>query len=256
MAFQGNTVLVTGAASGMGKLAALRYAKAGKKVIALDLNLEGLQATARESQNIEVHAIDLCDYQAVEKLVNTLLVKYKSIDRLVQCAGIMPLGRLSEQKVELIQRIMDVNYMGTVNINLAVLPHMLARKSGEIINFASIAGWVPSLFFGAYDASKFAVVAYTEVLREELKDSGVKVYCVCPPPVNTPLLNNANNKPQVLEQAPAVEPGFVLDSMERGIEKGSLFIFPGVMNRIAYVVRRFFPRFIWWVTHLAEKQKK
>ncbi len=256
MAFEGNVVVVTGAASGMGRLAALRYAKAGKQVIALDMNEEGLQKTASESPNIEAHTVDLCDYKAVEILMNSAIARHKKIDRLVQCAGIFPLGPLSEQPIEVIHRIMDVNYKGTVNINRAVLAHMLENKSGDIINFASIAGWVPSLYAGAYNASKFAVVAYTEVLKEELKGSGVNIHCVCPPPVNTPMLNNADNKPQILEQAPAAEPEFVLDCMEKGIDKGKLFIFPGAQNRMAYYVRRFFPRFVWWVTHQAEKQKK
>ena len=89
------------------------------------------------------------------------------IDRVMNAAAIMPTERLLNQDADLINRIMAINYGGTVNVTMAVLPGMLRRGRGDLVNFASVAGWLPTLHFGAYNASKFAVVAFTEVLYHE-----------------------------------------------------------------------------------------
>ena len=81
---------------------------------------------------------------------------------------------------------MDINYSGVVNVAKAALPPMLERGEGDFISFASMAGWLPTLYMGAYDASKFAVVAFSEILYHENRNRGVRFACVCPPPVRTP----------------------------------------------------------------------
>jgi short-subunit dehydrogenase len=96
-----------------------------------------------------------------------------------------------EQDTETILRIMEIDYNGVVHVAKAVLPGMLERGRGDLINFASIAGWGPTMHFGAYNAAKFAVVAFSEVLHHENRDKGVRIIAVCPPPVATPLLEQA-----------------------------------------------------------------
>lgn len=252
MSFSGEVVVVTGAASGMGRLASQRYAKAGKTVVGLDLNAEGLQETAQGFDNLKTFQVDITSWEDVNNVVNMIENEIGPIDRLVNCAGIMPLGTLSSQSVSLIDKIMQVNYNGTVNSNKAVLPHMEKRGKGEIINFASIAGWGPAISFGAYNAAKFAVVAWSEVLHHENTYSGIKVTCVCPPPVNTPLLRNAINVPKVLKSSPAVEPDFIIDAMEKAIAKNQLHCFPGFRTRLAYIARRLMPNFVWKMVVMIE----
>jgi len=252
MKISGKVIVVTGAASGMGKLASQRYAQAGNKVVGLDMNEVGLKETRESNENISTKLMDITDYSAVEKVIKEIESEVGPIDRLVNCAGIMPLGTLNSQNVNLIHKIMEVNYSGTVNINKAVLPFMLSRGKGEIVNFASIAGHGPSISFGAYNAAKAAVVIWSEVLHHENKHTGIDVVCVCPPPVNTPLLNNAINVPKVLKSSPVVEPEFILDAMEKSLEKRQLFCFPGVTTKIAYVARRWMPNVIWSAIHRVE----
>lgn len=252
MSNSGQVIVVTGAASGMGRLSAQRYAQAGNTVVGLDLNELGLKETAASNKNIATKVLDITDYEAVEKAVKAIEADFGAITRLINCAGIMPLGTLNSQAVGLIQKIMEVNYFGTVNINKAVLPFMLERGKGEIVNFASIAGWAPSISFGAYNAAKFAVVAFSEVLHHENKHTGIKVCCVCPPPVNTPLLNNAINRPKVLNMAPVAEPAYIIDCMEKTLAKGQLFCFPSTMNYISYVLRRWIPNLVWKSVHFIE----
>lgn len=250
-----NIVLVTGAASGMGRLTARRFAQQGRMVIALDINEQGLLETAEGFAQIYPHKLDITNYADVEKLVAEVEQEKGAITQVVHCAAIMPLKLLSDQSVEEIHQVMDINYKGTVNINKAVLPYFQKRDSGILVNFASIAGWVPCMYFGAYDASKFAVVAWTEVLHHEHKNTGIQFCCVCPPPVATPMLNNVNYRPQILDHMETVQPEQVLDAMETSVRKGQLFCYPGKRTWISIFMRRLFPALPWLFNHLAEKPR-
>jgi NAD(P)-dependent dehydrogenase (short-subunit alcohol dehydrogenase family) len=246
MAFRGKVGLITGAGSGMGRLAAQRLAREGAKVAALDVNEAGLAETARGHEGIAAYGVDVTDARSVADVVARAERELGPIDRVLNAAAIMPTGYLLDQEAATVKRIMDINYGGTVNVTYAVLPGMLQRGRGDFVNFASVAGWMPTLHFGAYNASKFAVVAFTEVLHHENRGRGVRFACVCPPPVATPLLDQAKSQPKVLAQLPAIQPEVVLDAIERDLERGRLMVFP---DRIAWgdlLVRRFVPSLLWW----------
>jgi short-subunit dehydrogenase len=170
----------------------------------------------------------------------------------MNAAAIMPTERLLNQDADLINRIMAINYGGTVTVTMAALPGMLRRGRGDLVNFASVAGWLPTLHFGAYNASKFAVVAFTEVLYHENRKSGVRFACVCPPPVATPLLDQAKSQPKILGELPALPPEQVLDAIERDLERGKLMVFPDRNAAAAVWMRRHLPRFSWWNVHRVE----
>jgi NAD(P)-dependent dehydrogenase (short-subunit alcohol dehydrogenase family) len=199
MSFEGQVVFVTGGASGMGRLAAQRMADAGAKVAAVDVNEAGLAETAEGRESIHTWRLDVTDNQAVLATVKEVENRLGPIDRVYNAAAIMPTAPLMEQDTETIVRIMDVDYNGVVHVAKAILPGMFERGRGDLINFASIAGWGPTLHFGAYNAAKFAVVAFSEVLYHENRGKGVRIIAVCPPPVATPLLEQATSKPKVLE---------------------------------------------------------
>ncbi len=253
MAFRGNVALVTGAASGMGRLSCRRLAAAGARVAAVDLNEEGLRETAGTGDAIRAYAQDVTDARGVEELVGRIESELGPVDRVMNAAAIMPTGFLLDQDTETIHRIMDINYGGIVNVTRAVLPSMLKRGSGDVVNFASVAGWSPTLHFGAYNASKFAVVAYSEVLFHENRGKGVRICCVCPPPVETPLLQQAKSKPKMLDRmGKPIAPDEVLDAIEAGLEKGRLFVFPGRGTRFGVLMRRWFPGLVWRIVHRVE----
>jgi NAD(P)-dependent dehydrogenase (short-subunit alcohol dehydrogenase family) len=252
MAFHGKVALVTGAASGMGRLAARRLASGGASVAALDVNEAGLRETRGDEERIRSYAVDVTDARAVAETVRRIESEVGPIDRVLNAAAIMPTDRLMNQDPELVNRIMAINYGGTVNVAMAVLPDMLARGSGDLVNFASVAGWLPTLHFGAYNASKFAVVAFTEVLYHENRGRGVRFACVCPPPVATPLLDQAKSQPKILAELPPIQPERVLDAIERDLERGKLMVYPD--RNAAFVVwaRRHLPRLTWWNVHRIE----
>jgi len=252
MAFHGRVALVTGGASGMGRLSARRLAAAGAQVAILDVNEAGLRETKGDSAAIHAVPVDVTDARAVSAAVRRVESELGPIDRVMNAAAIMPTDRLALQDADLINRIMAINYGGTVNVAQAVLPGMLARGSGDLVNFASVAGWLPTLHFGAYNASKFAVVAYTEVLHHENRGRGVRFACVCPPPVATPLLDQAKSQPKILNELPPIAPERVLDAIERGLERGKLMIYPDANAAIVVWARRHLPRLVWWNVHRIE----
>lgn len=254
MAFRGKVALITGAASGMGRLATQRLAAAGARVAALDVNEEGLEETARGLSSVWTWVLDVSDRKAVESVVPWVEAELGSIDRVVNAAGIMPTSPLVDQDVGEIHRLMEVNYGGTVNVTKATLPGMLARGHGDVIQFASIAGWVPTLHFGAYNASKFAVVAFTEVLHHEIRGKGVRITCVCPGLVDTPLLAQARSQPRILQKGPPpLPPARVLDAVERALERERLWVFVNWQTAVGWRMRRLVPRLMWWIDHRAER---
>ena len=252
MAFSGRVALVTGAASGMGRLAAQRLAEAGASVAAHDVDAEGLRQTRSGHEAIRIFEVDVSNAQAVDAALREVESELGDVDRVLNAAAIMPTAPLVEQDRELIHRIMEINYGGTVNVTKATLPGMLERGRGELVNFASLAGWIPTPHFGAYDASKFAVVAFSEVLYHENRGRGVRFACVCPPPVDTPLLDQAISNPKFLAASPRIRPEEVLDAVERALERGRFFVFPGRGSKLAWRARRWLPGAVWRRFHQVE----
>lgn len=257
MAFYGKVALVTGAASGMGQLSATRLAEQGVRVAAVDLNEEGLKETASRSSNITTFTCDVSDAQQVEAMVAAVREQLGPIDRLTHAAAIMPGGALLDMPSERINRMMAINYGGTVNVSKAVLPGMLERGSGDMILFGSMAGDVLTHNLGAYSATKSATNTYAEILYRENKDSGIRFLLVCPPAVNTPLVNQAlEGGPKSLRQSREAgrlsPPEKILDAIEQALEKGKWVVRPGEAAVLTWI-RRLAPGLLW---RLMEKSNR
>ena len=255
MSNAGKVVLITGGGSGMGREAARRFAGEGAKVALLDVNTAGMEETARGFDNIQSWAVDITNFAAVQAAVREVEQKCGPIDRLYNCAAIMPFGKLVEQDNAIIHKQMAINYGGLVNITQAVLPGMLARGRGDFVSFASMAGIIPMLMTGAYTATKFAVRAFTETLYHEHRDSGIRFACVCPPAVATPLLQQGRDTawPKMLDsQGPPIAPKVVIDAIEECLDKGRFFVYPTRDAKIGVLMRRLFPGLIWKQVHQVE----
>jgi NAD(P)-dependent dehydrogenase (short-subunit alcohol dehydrogenase family) len=244
---------VAGGASGLGRLAAQRWSRAGGIVAAADVNEDGLRETAVGCDSIRTWHLDVTNRLEVEAVVKAVESELGPIERVYNCAAIQPTSLLLEQDPDEIHRVMNINYGGLVNVSLSTLPRLLERGRGALINFASIAGWIPTMHFGAYNASKFASVAFTEVLYHENRRKGVHISCVCPPKVDTPLVAQATSKPKILETGPAaMKPGVVLDAIDRAVDRGKFWVFPGAPAQAGWRLRRFFPSLMWKIDHDAE----
>jgi NAD(P)-dependent dehydrogenase (short-subunit alcohol dehydrogenase family) len=246
MPYAGRVALVTGAASGMGQLSAWRLAADDVRVIALDVDEGGLARTARRAPQIEPVVADVRDADRIDDIVVDVESRFGPIDRVVNAAAIAPARRLAEQQLDDIRRVMEINYIGLATVTKVTLPRMLDRGRGDLVQFGSLAGWLPSQCFGAYSATKAAVISFTETLAHELQGTGLRVVCVCPPVVDTPLLDQVREHgPKGLERQPRIRPEEVLDSIEQALDRGDLFAFPGRGTKTLWRLRRFFPTFLW-----------
>jgi NAD(P)-dependent dehydrogenase (short-subunit alcohol dehydrogenase family) len=246
MTFRGQVALITGAASGMGQLSAWRLAAEGVRVAALDLDEAGLARTASRAPSITPMVCDVRDWDAVQQAVAHVEAELGPIDRVTNAAAIAPTAPLLDQPVDTIRALMEINYLGTVHVTKAALPAMLERGHGDLVNYASLAGWLPSLGFGGYSATKFAVVAFTETLAYEIEGRGVRVVCVCPPIVDTPLLSQVREgAADLVASQKAIAPEVVLDAIESGIDQGSLFVFPTLETKAALWARKLAPGLLW-----------
>ena len=132
---------------------------------------------------------------------------------------------------------------------------MLQRGRGDFVSFASMAGLIPMLLTGAYTASKFAVVAFTETLYHENMHSGVRFACVCPPAVATPLLQQGKDTawPKMLDsQSAPIAPRQVIEAVEECLKKGTFYVLPTRDAKIGAIMRRFAPGLIWKQVHQVE----
>lgn len=237
--------LVTGAASGMGQLAARRLAAAGASVAAVDVDENGLDATVARAPTMRPWTCDVTDDAAVTRTVEEVEGAFGPVERLVHAAGVCLPGALVDQDVDEIERTMAVNYLGTVRVVKAVLPGMLERRRGDVVAFASLAGWLPTPLLGAYAASKHSVVAFTEVLAQENRGRGVRFACVCPPIVETPMVEGIRARNDLaLGGQRGIEPGVVLDAIEQALDAGDLLVLPGRGTKTLWRTRRFAPALI------------
>jgi NAD(P)-dependent dehydrogenase (short-subunit alcohol dehydrogenase family) len=258
MAFHGRVALVTGAASGMGRISAHRLSDAGALVAAVDVDEAGLRETTANHNNIRPYLCDVADADAVAATVARARTDLGAIDRVTHAAAIMPTSPLAQASPSWVERLMRVNYDGTVNVVLATLPAMLERGSGDLVIYGSLAGHVLAPHIGAYSASKAAVNAFAEVLIRENSGSGARILLVCPPMTNTPLIEQAKrtSNPRSIqigiEQGRLADPHFVVDAVEDGLEKGKTILFPGREARVLFALRRFAPNFLWKLILRAE----
>lgn len=254
MVFSGKVALITGAGSGMGRLAAQRLSKAGAKVAALDINEAGLKETAEGHDNISVFPVDVTNIEQVNSVVASAIEQLGNLDRVLICAAIMPFGKILDHDAANIKLVMDINYGGLVNVSKAALPNMLESGGGDFVMFSSMLGQMPVLTAGAYCASKFATSAFAEIIAHENQNKNVRFACVCPPVVKTPLLQQAKDTvwPKILDENPPLAPETVLDAIEKSLEKNEFWVFPGKGTKLGYRVRRWIPDQIWQHVHKTE----
>ena len=246
----GKVAIVTGGASGMGQITARRLARQGAKVAIFDVNEKGLHDTAAESDNITAYRCDISNLQDVEAKVAQVAAELGPIELLVHAAALMPSHKLIDHTHEGMERLFRINYFGTTYMVRAVLPAMLERKRGRIIAFGSIAGIALVPKMGAYCATKAAVNAYIEVLQNEIRASGVRVHLVCPPAVNTPLVDQtiATDTPGSIIEAKKsgrlADPEKMIDAIEKGVRKDQDIIYPKEA-KLLYLWRALLPK-LWW----------
>lgn len=189
MNFKDKVVLITGASSGIGRESAIEFAKLGANIVLISRTKEKLEQVADELKKFNVTTLtcqcDVSDKQQVKEMSKTVLEKFNSVDILVNNAGFAIYGSVSELSIDEIESQMETNYFGMVYLTKNFLPSMLEKKSGHIVNVASVAASFGLPGIASYCASKFAMLGFSEGLKHELKNSGVGITVVSPIMVRT-----------------------------------------------------------------------
>ncbi|RFU71392.1 3-ketoacyl-ACP reductase [Peribacillus saganii] len=192
----GKTALITGAGRGIGRATAIALAKEGVNIGLVGLNMSNLEKVSSElaEYNIEISAAsaDVADLESVTHAIEHINSDLGAIDILINNAGTAKFGGFLELSPDEWENIIRVNLMGVYNVTRAVLPGMIERKTGDIINISSSAGQKGAPVTSAYSASKFAVLGLTESLMLEVRKHNIRVSALTPSTVATDLAIETN----------------------------------------------------------------
>ena len=253
--FKDKTAVITGAGSGIGRALALLFAREGAFVAISDVNTDNLSETerlAREAGAAGVHSkqLDVSNRDAMFAYAEEIAAAHKSVDVVVNNAGLTVVANFANGALDDFYRVMDVNFNGVVYGSKAFLPH-LQQSSGSLVNISSVFGLFGVPTQSAYCASKFAVRGFTESLWIEMKDTGVHIACVHPGGIKTNIARNAKITENLdeadgdpgdrFEQAARTTPERAAEVIVDGIRKRKSRILIGGDARIMSLLSRFFP---------------
>jgi short-subunit dehydrogenase len=244
----GKTVLVTGAARGMGKLEASKFAREGCRVIITDVHADGLASAETEMKAqgwpVAAYVLDISDRQSCVALVKRIEEEQGPIDILVNNAGITECYAVLDLSEASLRRMMDVNYFGTTWMMQAVVPRMVERGGGHVVNICSIAGKTGSPLMGGYCATKHAIVGITDSIRMELRGTGVEFSIINPGFVSTGMFEGAK-LPLITRWQ---DPQKVADAVVRAVRKNQAEVcVPRFAVRLVLFMRGLgLPRLVDW----------
>jgi len=192
--FDNRIVWITGASSGIGEALAIAWSREGATLVLSARNaaeLERVRGLCASPERHLVRPLDLVDTAAIERTAAEVLREVKHVDVLVHSGGVSQRSLAADTDLATDRRIMDINYFGTVALTKAVLPSMIARRSGHIVPISSVIGYVGVPLRSAYAASKHALHGFFETLRAETTKQGIAVTIVVPGYIKTNVSENA-----------------------------------------------------------------
>lgn len=250
MKMQNKIIVVTGAGGGIGGALVRELLDRGAHVAAVDLRQESLQklksSVGETTGKLTTHALNISDQEAVAALPTQVIAEHGSVDGLINCAGIIqPFVKVNELDYTAIERVINVNFYGTLYMTKEFLPNLLERDEAHIVNVSSMGGFLPVPGQSIYGASKAAVKLLTEGLYAELLDTRVRVSVVFPGATKTNITGNSNigdNAPKMDDEATKKSPIKMLEPEEAariiidGVERDKPQIFTGkdskLMNKL------------------------
>lgn len=203
MLLENQTAIVTGANRGLGKAIAEKLASEGATVILVGRNLEAAKIVEKEFAEkgwiSEAVSCDVTKQEQVDELVKHVIETYGSIEILVNNAGISKEIKLNDISMDVWDEILDTNLRSVVLVTKAVLPHMIGKKNGNIVNIGSGAAIRGLPGSSAYSASKAAVVCLTQALGDEVREHNIRCNVICPGPVDTELFRKSERREFILK---------------------------------------------------------
>jgi hypothetical protein len=254
---QKKTALITGASNGIGLDFARLFAEGGYDVVLVarsESKLKELASELSSRHGVSARAVaaDLTDPAAPRQLMERLKAEGVQVDVLVNNAGYGGYGAFAETDLEFELKMIQLNISALTALSKAVLPGMLARKSGRILNVASTAAFQPGPLMAVYYATKAYVLSFSEALANETQGTGVSVTCLCPGPTKTGFQQMAK-----MEDSKLAKSKDIMDSLSvarvgyEALHQGQTVVIPGFMNKMMAQSVRFLPRTA--VTRLVRK---
>lgn len=254
--YNNKVVWITGASSGIGEALTYAFAKAGASVAISARNeeaLERVRAACVDPDKIMVVPLDVANFEHIPAMAQAVVDRFGYINVLVNNAGISQRALVKDTQLSVDQRVMDVNFIGTVAVTKAVLPTLLHQRFGQIVVISSVMGKIGTPLRSAYAASKHALHGYFECLRAEVAEEGLHVCMICPGYVNTNVTINAltgdgsPNKVKAESTAQGLSPEKFARKALKAIaaEKDEAYI--GGKELITIYLQRFFPGILRWM---------
>ncbi|MDX8376882.1 MAG: SDR family oxidoreductase, partial [Mariprofundales bacterium] len=248
MNLQYTRILLTGAAGGIGSALAEQLGAAGARLALVDRDAETLQSNcaALREQGYEAHPMNadlsnVNDCQAAVEVTSDIL---GGVDILINAAGLMSFTSFAEEDPMKLDLLMRVNLLAPMHLSRSVLPQMLTRNSGKIVNIGSIFGSIGFAWFAAYSSSKFGMRGFSQSLRRELADSDISISYIAPRAVNTPI-----NTEAVMRMAEATgmqfdEADVVADRIVQAIENDEKDVYIGWPESLFVRINAILPRLV------------
>lgn len=260
MKVKDKVVVVTGAGGGIGGALVASLLKRGARVVAVDLSQENLDKLKESAgDKVSVYALNIANRDEVARLSEWVTETHGQVDGLINCAGIVqPFVKVNDLDIEVVERVMNVNFYGTLFMVKAFLPKLLERPEAHIMNVSSMGGFLPVPGQAVYGASKAAVKLMTEGLYAELLDTNVHVTVVFPGATKTEITKNSGvGMPSGADAAsikiPMLLPEQAAEIMIKGMEKNKMQIFTGKDSNLMNRLYRLKPKF---ATKLLAKQMR
>lgn len=251
--FNGKTIWITGASSGIGKALAVALSPLDCKLILSARRAEKLietQNACAHPEDVEILPMDLANHANMESVVNEAVSKFGKVDVLVNNAGISQRSLIAETDFSVYKTMMDINYLGTVALTKALLPHFIAQNSGHFVTVTSLMGKFGSPYRSGYCGAKHALHGFFDVLRMEHEINHIDVTMVCPGFVQTEVAKNAltaDGSPQN-ENDTATQNGLPAGIVAQKIIKamfGKRFeVYIGQKEVQGVYLKRFFPKLL------------
>jgi len=240
----GKNILLTGAAGGIGRLLAAGLARRGAHLALVDANEELLKEIASGIEHSKPIAGDLSTADGCLAVADAAKQALGNIDILINLAGMMSFRCFEDEEIETMERIIGVNLLGAMRLTRHILPGMLERDEGRIINVGSVFGSIAFAYFTAYSASKFGLRGFSEALRRELYDTKIKVMYLAPRAVKTPL-----NTGRIMRMGEATKmnmdaPELVVERIIHAIDNDRKEVYIGFPESLFVQINLRFPRLV------------
>jgi NAD(P)-dependent dehydrogenase (short-subunit alcohol dehydrogenase family) len=249
---RGKTVLVTGAASGIGRETALAFARESAVLLLADIDAGGMAEVRQEVERIgaacRTYVADVSSAESVSEMAKSITSEFGGLDVLVNNAGVFVWGDFIDTTIEDWQWLMGVNLWGPIHTMRAFLPGMIERGGGHLVNVASGGGLVTLPALSGYCATKFALVGLSEALWQEVRDRGISVTTVCPGSTRTPIINNI--RVRGLDRDKLTRVIFPVANRYPADRVGAAIV-DAVKRDRAFVVLSANIKFMWWVKRLS-----